>query len=446
MKRFLSICLTAFIICSVFAMDASAVEFVDVSASDWFCEEVDYVCDNGLMHGVGDGKFDPNGTMTRAMIVTVLHRLSGEEEAVSPCGFVDVQSGSYYEKAVAWAAERGIVTGYSETAFGPNDSITREQMAAILYRYATSFHYDTTATADITAYSDYGSIGNYAIAAMQWTNGAELITGTSAATLSPKGNATRAQVAAILYRFCEQFTKREDETETHTVTFMLNYEDAGEYKTEKVEDGKTVDEPKSPTKENYDFRGWFTESEGGREFDFETKITEDMKLYAQWEKIEEGAADDLQKPDEQPEEGKNPEEKPDDVPEFTDSNVFLLTQANVEDRKTVSVTLFLCGDVDLCGFDMELSYDAETLALKHLNTKCDLPLVSSVKDGKIFFNYAGVNNIKNEKVVLTAVFDVIGGDGARAEISLTPVEVIRTDENNYDIVNADYSIEYFEAS
>lgn len=451
MKRFLSACLMVCILCSVCVTGAMAAEFTDVSANDWFFNEVNYACENGLMNGVGGEKFDPNGTMTRAMIVTVLHRLSSEEDAVAPCGFADVKSGSYYEKAVAWAAEHGIVTGYSETAFGPNDPITREQMAAILYRYAGTYEYDTTASANIAVYLDYDEIGSYAISAMQWANGAGLITGTSATTLSPKGNATRAQVATILYRFCEQLAKSEEEVKTYTVTFMLNYEDAGKYKAETVEDGKSVVKPKDPDREGYNFTGWFEKTDGVEEFDFDTKITEDITLYAHWEKIEEDAADEPEKEDEKQEEDQEkpenqPEKDSDEVPEITGSNVFLLTQANLEDKKTVSVTLFLCGDVELCGFDMELSYDDEKLTLKDLNTKCDLSLVSSTRDGKISFNYAGVSNVTKEKVVLTAVFDVITEDSDNIDISLTPIEVIRTDENSYDIVNADHRIEYFGAS
>lgn len=452
-KLFISMCLTICVLCSVFVIGVSAAEFTDVSEDNWFCNEVNYVCGNGLMNGVGNDKFDSNGTMTRAMIVTVLHRLSGEEDAVAPCGFADVKSGSYYDKAVAWAAEHGIVTGYSEAIFGPNDPITREQMAAILYRYAKTYEYDTAANADISAYSDYDEIGSYAISAMQWANGAGLITGTSATTLSPKGNATRAQVATILYRFCEQLAKPEEAVKTYTVTFMFNYEDAGEYKTEKVEDGKTIDEPIDPAREGYDFLGWFTKSEGGREFDFDTKITEDIELYAHWEKVEEDPEKEDEKQDEEeqnPEEQEKPDEQPeedsDEIPEIKGNNVFLLTQANLEDNKTVSVTLFLCGDVELCGFDMELSYDDEKLALKDLNTKCDLSLVSSTGDGIISFNYAGVSNVTKEKVVLTAVFDVIAEDSDNIDISLTPIEVIKTDENSYDVFNVDHCIEYFGAS
>lgn len=437
MKRLLIIWLIICFLCSVCTIGASAAEFTDVYVSDWFCKEVDYVCENGLMNGVGGDKFDPNGTMTRAMIVTVLYRLSGAEKTEALASFEDVLPGSYYEDAVAWAAERGIVTGYTQYSFGPDDPITREQLATILFRYADAYGYDMLCAEDISSYSDYDQVGSYAMSAMEWANGTGLITGTSASTLSPKGNATRAQVAVILYRFCEEVIKSASEEEkAYTVTFMLNDEDTDQYITQKVREGDTAEKPQDPQRPNYSFLGWYTEAEEGIEFDFNTTITEDLKLYAHWELTEE----DIQ----QPSEDESGESEKNDVDESR-NNVFLLTQTYLKERKTLSVTLILCGNVDLCGFDMKLQYDKDKLSLNRLNTKYDLSLVAcvSAESGTIFFNYAGANNITEEKMILTATFDVIGDAATMSELVLKPIEVIKTDEKNYyDIIDAEYTIEY----
>ena len=180
--------------------------FSDVNTGDWFYDAVQYAYSHELMNGVGDGKFDPNGTTTRGMIVTILYRLE-EEPAAQAASFTDVAADAYYAKAVAWAAEKGIVKGYSAAQFAPNDAITREQMASILYRYAQSKNYDVTGTAKLDGYTDAASISDYALTAMQWANAEKLIQGVTDTTIVPQGNATRAQVATILMRFIENVAK-----------------------------------------------------------------------------------------------------------------------------------------------------------------------------------------------------------------------------------------------
>lgn len=176
--------------------------FSDVDITQWYHEDLDYVLEKGMMNGTGDTTFAPNGTITRAMIVTILHRLEGTPDSDSS-SFTDVEAGSWYEAAVNWAASEGIVKGMSETSFAPNDPITREQFAAILYRYAEKKGYDVSKQADLSKYQDAGSVSEYAKQAMGWANDAGLINGVTETTLQPKGNATRAQAAAILHRFCE---------------------------------------------------------------------------------------------------------------------------------------------------------------------------------------------------------------------------------------------------
>lgn len=178
------------------------VPFTDVKAGDWFYDSVGYVYGAGLMNGTSPTAFSPNQTTTRAMIVTILYRYEGSP-AAGASSFRDVAAGQYYAAPVAWAAQNGVVTGYSPTQFGPNDTITREQMAAILYRYAQYKGYDVSGRADLSAYSDGNRVSAYARDAMAWANQAGLINGVDARTLQPGGSATRAQVATILTRFCQ---------------------------------------------------------------------------------------------------------------------------------------------------------------------------------------------------------------------------------------------------
>ena len=177
---------------------AAPGSFTDVKDSDWFASAVKYVAEKGLMSGTGSGVFSPNTAANRAMIVTILYRLEGSPAVSNASSFTDVASGTYYADAVAWAAQNGIVSGYGSNRFGPTDSITREQLATILYRYAQYKNNDTTAGADLSAYTDAGTISAYARTALSWANAQKLINGTSGTTLSPRQTATRAQVAQIL--------------------------------------------------------------------------------------------------------------------------------------------------------------------------------------------------------------------------------------------------------
>ena len=174
--------------------------FTDVSTSDWFYDDVAFVYKNGLFSGTDSRSFSPNASMTRAMLVTVLYRLEGEPTVTGRSSFTDVRSGAYYEKAVIWAAANGIVTGTDSTSFSPDAKVTREQLAAILYRYAQYRKLDTDASAKLNSFTDADSVSAYASEALGWAVSEGLINGASG-KLMPKGDATRAQVAAILHRF-----------------------------------------------------------------------------------------------------------------------------------------------------------------------------------------------------------------------------------------------------
>ena len=180
--------------------------FDDVSADAWYVNYVDYVYSYGLMNGVSGKRFDPNGTMTRAMLVTVLWRIEGEPGTTKKCPFTDLKA-DWYRAAVAWAYENEIVKGMSETKFAPNNPLTREQIAAIIYRYASFKGKDVSNTTDITKYPDYRSVSGWAVTNMKWAVAEGLINGMRDGKknyLAPQANATRAQVAAILMRYLER--------------------------------------------------------------------------------------------------------------------------------------------------------------------------------------------------------------------------------------------------
>lgn len=177
--------------------------FHDVAAAEWYYSDVAYAWVNGLMNGTGSG-FAPSGLTTRGMVVTVLWRLAGEPAPKDSCTFADVAAGSYCAEAVAWAAENGIVTGVSETAFLPEVSISREQFATILYRYLVNYRSDVSTVGELSGkldYADAAEISVYARDAMEWACGTGLLRGANG-LLMPGANAARSQTAAILHRFC----------------------------------------------------------------------------------------------------------------------------------------------------------------------------------------------------------------------------------------------------
>ena len=183
---------------------SGTLPFTDVKTGDWFYEAVQYVYDKGMMTGVSADRFAPASTTTRGMIVTILYRLENEPAVSGDLPFTDVEGGAWYANAVAWAAANDIVNGTSATTFAPNSPITREQMATMLYRFAQYKGMDAvTLQEHLTGYPDGDQVSDYAIPAMNWAVGQGLIAGMENGTLVPQGSATRAQVATILMRFCE---------------------------------------------------------------------------------------------------------------------------------------------------------------------------------------------------------------------------------------------------
>lgn len=180
-----------------------ALPFGDVAQNAWYYDAVQYVYENGLMDGTGGGAFSPAATTTRGMVVTILYRLAGQPTSASTSAFSDVAVGQWYSDAVSWASANGIVSGYGDGTFGPNDTVTREQLAAILYRFAQTQSEDVTQTGALSSFTDGGDTAQWAQSAMSWAVGNGLISGKGNGVLDPQGTATRAEVAAILARFCQ---------------------------------------------------------------------------------------------------------------------------------------------------------------------------------------------------------------------------------------------------
>ncbi len=179
------------------------VPFTDVAENAWYREAVEYTYANNLLNGVSSNKFAPESTLNRAMVATVLYRIAGEPEVKGASKFSDVDVNTWYGKAVIWASENGIVTGYTDNTFKPTKNITRQEMAVMLTRYAKLMGIDTTKGADLGAYTDAGSVAAYAKEAFAWCVDNGIITGVSKTTLKPQGDATRAQFATIIMRFAQ---------------------------------------------------------------------------------------------------------------------------------------------------------------------------------------------------------------------------------------------------
>lgn len=335
-KRLICILLTLCMLVSLmpvaaFATD-SGMNFTDVKKTDWFYEAVQYAMKNGLMNGTGNNQFSPNATITRGMIVTILYRMEGEPATIGE-KFSDVVADQYYADAVAWANANGIVEGYSNDIFGPDDPVTREQLATILYRYMQYKGYTADASGNLALFADGASVSDYAVKSMKWAVGIGLIKGTDGNRLAPRGTATRAEAATMFMRFCMDAVPVE-----YAVTFKYNYEDKGVYVVGLVTEGETVGAPAAPEREGYTFDGWYTSADCSTEYDFAVVVTAPLTLYAKWT-----AAEVVPEPSPEP----SPEPTP-DVPktytvtfEYNLANQGTYKTVAVEDGKTVEQPGFL---------------------------------------------------------------------------------------------------------
>ncbi len=208
-KKLLSLLLVISMPAAVLPAAASGrsgqVQFEDVPHHAWYSAAVRYVCAKGLMQGTGAETFSPDMKTTRGMIVTILYRME-DTRLRKTADFPDVQQGKYYADAIDWADDAGIVEGYdSGFAVGPDDLITREEMAVIFYRYINYKGYSRGSQGDISAFGDCSSAASYAIEGLNWAAGNGLLQGVGNNLLAPKGQTTRAEVAALIMRFCESY-------------------------------------------------------------------------------------------------------------------------------------------------------------------------------------------------------------------------------------------------
>ena len=188
--------------------DCPSAPFTDVDTAKWYHLSIDYVLTHKMMNGVSSRAFAPNANLTRGMLVQILYNLEGKPKGTA-ANFSDVQADAWYAEAVGWAASSKVVTGYADGTFRPNAAVTREQAAAILYRYAKSKDIDVSVgeNTNILSYVDVQQASEYAIPALQWAVGAGVLNGKNGSRLAPTGTATRAEIAVIMQRWCENIIK-----------------------------------------------------------------------------------------------------------------------------------------------------------------------------------------------------------------------------------------------
>ncbi len=193
------------IISSFKILDSVFLPFKDVKSSSWYYNAVLYTYSNGIIAGYNDTTFAPNDKLTRAMLVTIIYRMEGSQNNDGKSKFSDVPSNEWYSKAIKWASNCNIIHGYDRTTrFGPNDNITREDVVVILKNYASFKKKNVNQTASLSKFSDYNKVDNYANSAMQWAVKTGVITGNDNGTLDPRGNATRAEAAAMIQKYCNK--------------------------------------------------------------------------------------------------------------------------------------------------------------------------------------------------------------------------------------------------
>ena len=185
------------------SLEETTLSFTDIDPSDVYYDAIKYVFDKKLMNGTSPSSFSPGSTSTRAMFATILYRLAGEPAVTGSSGFADVEDGKWFTDAIAWASENNIINGYGESRFGVNDSITREQIAVILFRYAQYKKLDTSASRELDGFDDAEDVSSWAVDAVEWIISIGVIEGRSDTTIAPQGQATRAELAIMLMRFIE---------------------------------------------------------------------------------------------------------------------------------------------------------------------------------------------------------------------------------------------------
>lgn len=266
---------------TVFAAGSSSPEFSDVNPGDWYYDSVVYANTNGLMNGIGGDLFGPNDDLTRAMFITILGRMDGVDTSKYPTvDLHDVEGGMWYTSYIGWGVSEGIIYGYENGNFGTNDPITREQMATIIARYVDAQGIELHSFSNaVGGFNDASAVSDYAVDGLELMRVSGIIKGDNNNNFNPKNTATRAEAATIFMRLDEAINT-EDEEVTYTVSFNTN--GGSEISSQKVKMGEKAVKPANPTRSNYSFDGWYSDSALSKAFSFDTVIDADITLYAKW--------------------------------------------------------------------------------------------------------------------------------------------------------------------
>jgi len=323
----------------VAASEDSEQVFSDVPNDSWFAEGVGYVYQKKLMNGTADGIFSPDLNITRGMTVTIIYRFAGSPEVDGNTDFSDVPSDAYYSVPVAWAVSEGIVNGYDDGTFKPDNEITREQLAVIIRRYASSLKFDgkSSDNAQIRDYSDYNKISSYAVEAMGWVFVNDLIKGTSDSSLEPFGNATRAQAATVFMRL-DRLLKADDTASDEPETAP---NDSKDDKLETKPDDSKDDEPETKPDDSKDDEPE-TEPDDPKDDEPETE-PDDPK-------------------DDEPE--TEPDDPKDDKPVTVDKPSFVVGSVTVKaGQRLVEVPVEVVNNPGILGMTLKIEYDDKVLTL-----------------------------------------------------------------------------------
>jgi len=372
-----------------FAQNTTSV-FTDVPEHEWFAESVEYVKDKGLMNGITVTTFEPQTSITRGMIVTIIYRLEGSPKVNSELQFSDVNPTYYYCTPIIWASENGIVNGYSKDTFAPDDEITREQFATILYRYAEKKGIDVTYDAEkvnLSNYEDEKKISDYAVNAISWANETGLIKGVTVTTLEPQGKATRAQAATIFMRF-DALIEQSGNTDVPTES-KDEKTDAEQSESDKNDDSssnKGSDSKKDPA--DYD-----DNKDEGKDDSNTGDDKNDDKNAGEWDDVKDEkpgsdtAGSDSSK-DEPPKDDPIEDEK-DNEDVVYETPTIVLETVSVEAGKEVSVNVDLHKNPGILGMLISIEYDESVMKLV------------DVKNGNIFsksngYTFMGPKNKSSE--------------------------------------------------
>lgn len=348
-KRIITLFLTIILVCSLTIISkGSLVSFTDVPANEWFAESVEYVKDNGLMNGVTVTTFEPATCITRGMIVTIIYRLEGSPEVKSELPFSDVNSTYYYCTPIIWASENGIVNGYSNDTFAPDDEITREQFATILYRYAEKKGIDVSVSsngADLSSFEDESKISEYAVKALSWANKNGLLKGVTESTLDPQGKATRAQAATIFMRF-DKLIGQSKQTDASTNT---KDEEAGDEKS--VPDKNDSNPGKDPVNNDVNIDdGKIDDDDNAGKWD-DVKDEKPKNENTGNDSSKDGPAND------------DPIEEDDNEDEVYENPTIVVDNVSANAGEEVSVRVGLHNNPGILGMTLKLEFDAEVMTL-----------------------------------------------------------------------------------